>query len=371
MKDALCVYIGRFSTFHNGHAEVARRALCKYARVLIIVGSAKQPRTIKNPWKAEERVRIIRAWYEEERKQREEFGQLIILTSRDYRYNNNLWLIETQKLIASVQGSDKVVWITGSKRDDTSFYLDMFPRPSFELDLAEENRRVSLHLSATWCREIYFGRTFNGQKLDERGYDILMRSFVPPTTIDFLDSFEKTDDFAKLIHEFEVTSERKAAAVTNYGERIDITIDNVVIQSGHVLLIRRRSAPGKGLWALPGGYLNPREWSFDGSLRELDEETKIDCPPAVLKNSLVFDHWFEHPDRSNINRVITHAFCFKLPDYKINGRVTLPKVTAEDDADRARWVPLAEALAMSEVLFDDHHDILEEFIGRLNNKGQK
>ena len=34
-----------------------------------------------------------------------------------------------------------------------------------------------------------------------------------------------------------------------------VTTDAVVIQSGHVLLVKRRTAPGKGLWALPGGFL--------------------------------------------------------------------------------------------------------------------
>jgi bifunctional NMN adenylyltransferase/nudix hydrolase len=32
-----------------------------------------------------------------------------------------------------------------------------------------------------------------------------------------------------------------------------VTVDAVVVHSGHLLLVRRRSEPGRGLWALPGG----------------------------------------------------------------------------------------------------------------------
>lgn len=367
MKLGLCVYIGRFSLFHNGHAEVLRRALNTYVKVLVIVGSARQPRTPKNPWKAEERAQLIRAWYaEEQNRSSKPLGELIILTNRDFPYNNQLWLVEVQKLIAGVS-TGLPVYITGSKRDDTTFYLDMFPAPTYQLDLVEENRNVSKSLSATWCRELYLGRTLNGKELSSTEYDALIKAFVPAATVDFLDEFEKTEHFEYLQEAHRVLTQRRSEIIGKYGPMISVTIDNVVIQSGHVLLIRRRSHPGKGLWALPGGYLNSNEWTLQGALRELDEESKIDCPPAVLRNSVVFDAWFEHPDRSLISRVITHAFCFKLPDYKVNGRVTLPKVKGSDDADRARWFPLSEALAMSETLFDDHHSILEDFITRLSS----
>lgn len=363
----LTVYIGRFSIWHNGHAEVALNALRKSQKVLIIVGSARQPRTIKNPWKAYERVDMIHKWYDEEFKRDNTLGELIIETNRDFMYSNARWLVETQKLIAihTPHGSVGPVWITGAKRDDTSFYLDMFPSPTYELDLLEENHRVSKFLSATWCREIYLGRMFNGSKIGTREYDMLMRSFIPSTTLDYLDAFEKTSTYAGLVKEYEVIKNRQADATGKYGLRIDVTVDSVVIQSGHVLLIKRRAYPGKGLWALPGGYLEQREVTFEGALRELNEETAIKVPPAVLRSSMQLSDWYQHPDRSNINRVITHAFCFVLPDHKIDGRVTLPKVTGKDDAEKARWFPISEALEMSEVMFDDHHAIIEDMINRV------
>lgn len=42
-----------------------------------------------------------------------------------------------------------------------------------------------------------------------------------------------------------------------------------------VLLVRRAQDPGRGLWALPGGYLNPHEAPEDAARRELQEETAV------------------------------------------------------------------------------------------------
>jgi bifunctional NMN adenylyltransferase/nudix hydrolase len=62
-----------------------------------------------------------------------------------------------------------------------------------------------------------------------------------------------------------------------------VTVDAVVVQSGHVLLVKRKAMPGAGLWALPGGFLNQEETLLDGAIRELKEETKIKVPVPVLK----------------------------------------------------------------------------------------
>ncbi|HMM25754.1 MAG TPA: bifunctional nicotinamide-nucleotide adenylyltransferase/Nudix hydroxylase, partial [Pseudoxanthomonas mexicana] len=42
----------------------------------------------------------------------------------------------------------------------------------------------------------------------------------------------------------------------------------------------------------------------------------------------------------------------------------LPDVRGGDDADKARWIPVSEALEMGPKLFEDHLHILEFFLGR-------
>ncbi|MBN6743269.1 NUDIX domain-containing protein, partial [Acidithiobacillus sp. MC6.1] len=65
-----------------------------------------------------------------------------------------------------------------------------------------------------------------------------------------------------------------------------VTVDAVVIHSGHILLVERKAEPGKGLLALPGGFLDQRERIEDGMLRELKEETNIKVPVPVLRGSI-------------------------------------------------------------------------------------
>lgn len=138
-----------------------------------------------------------------------------------------------------------------------------------------------------------------------------------------------------------------------------VTVDGVVVQSGHLLLVRRRAYPGKGLWALPGGFLDQSEGVKEGVIRELREETKLKVPTAVLKGSIKDSKVFDHPNRSLRGRTITHAHLIEL------NPGPLPPVKGGDDADKARWFPLEEVLTMEGQLFEDHFSIINYFIGRV------
>ena len=134
-----------------------------------------------------------------------------------------------------------------------------------------------------------------------------------------------------------------------------VTVDSVVVCSGHVLLVKRKEQPGAGLWALPGGFLNQKETLLNGAIRELKEETKIKVPVPVLKGSVRTQMTFDYPNRSTRGRTITTAFYIDLGFEK-----KLPKVTGADDAEKARWVPFNEA--RRDMMFEDHYDILDYFI---------
>jgi bifunctional NMN adenylyltransferase/nudix hydrolase len=73
------VFIGRFEPFHRGHFAVVERALKLAQQVIILIGSANKPRTIRNPWTIAEREVMIRAAFEHDS------DRLIIRPLRDRR----------------------------------------------------------------------------------------------------------------------------------------------------------------------------------------------------------------------------------------------------------------------------------------------
>ena len=122
-----------------------------------------------------------------------------------------------------------------------------------------------------------------------------------------------------------------------------------------MLLVKRKHAPGIGLWALPGGFLQPDETRVYGMLRELKEETKIKVPGPVLMGSIKSQKTFDHPHRSTRGRTITTAFFIDLGFSE-----KLPKVHGSDDAEKAVWVPFKDVDRTK--MMEDHFHIIDTFI---------
>ena len=330
------VLIGRFQPIHNAHLEIIKRATALCDQLVIVTGSANQPRTYKNPFTSQERDRMIRA---------AAAGlsmRISVEANPDTIYNDQAWAIRVQGLVAKhVQPGDKV-GIIGHKKDDSSFYLDMFPQWGYEdVELIE-------FLSAVNIRDLFFKRDVNMN---------FIKGVVPETTFDFLKSFKETAEYEQIIREREFIAEYKKQYASLPYPPIFTTSDAVVICSGHVLMIKRRSEPGKGLWALPGGFVNANTDKSvrDAAIRELREETGIKVPAPVLYGSIQDNKVFDAINRSARGRTITHAFKIVLPDGE------LPKVKGQDDAEKAKWVPIAEV--KSEDCFEDHYEILQHFVG--------
>lgn len=51
---------------------------------------------------------------------------------------------------------------------------------------------------------------------------------------------------------------------------------------GRLLLIRRRNDPGRGLWSVPGGRVEPGESDAEAVVREMAEETGLVVEPGPL-----------------------------------------------------------------------------------------
>jgi bifunctional NMN adenylyltransferase/nudix hydrolase len=337
------VFIGRFQPFHNGHKQVVESALEIADKVIIVIGSADQPRTPKNPWTVTERSAMIIA---------QDFnGQLPrikIVKVRDQKYNDQQWAAGIQKAVEDATLGDgwrdrTTFCLIGHNKDESSYYLKMFPQ--WTLIDHEMNEQVS----ATDLRELYF----EGKNLK------FLQSLVPTEVYAYLQIFRQRKEFEVLVRENEFIKQyRKAWEVAPYPPTF-VTTDAVVVQSGHVLLVQRGAAPGEGLWALPGGFLNKNETMVDGAIRELREETKLKVPAPVLKGSIKSSHVFDYPERSLRGRTITNAFLIELPAGE------LPKVKGGDDARKARWFPINDVFRMADQLFEDHFDIIQYFLGRV------
>lgn len=343
------VFIGRFEPLHNGHAAVARHALGRARKVIFLIGSADTPRSLRNPWSVAERSVMIQAALDGAA------DRLILRPLRDHLYNESLWIAGVQRTVADAirdDGGDANarVGLIGFDKDASSYYLREFPQwPLVDVQHTQA-------LSATELRRYLF----EAGDIDFHGALLMLRANVPQPVFEMLEAFRRSSPaYTQLVAEYRFIEQYKAAWKDAPYAPTFVTTDAVVVHSGHVLLVRRRAEPGKGLWALPGGFVGQNEALLDSCLRELREETRLKIPVPVLKGSLRRQHVFDHPERSQRGRTITHAFHFDFPSGE------LPGVRGGDDADKARWVPVSEALEMGPKLYEDHLHILEFFLGRV------
>ena len=333
-----CIYIGRFQPFHLGHLETVKVALQKAQTVLIMLGSYKVAPDTKNPWNAAEREQMILSCIDPELHFRLKFVYV-----RDRLYSDNLWLSEVQQKVVEIAEEDARIAIIGHHKDSSSYYLDLFPQWQY---ISTENFR-GIH--STEIRNTYF------EQRPATEYFPL----IPEGTQKFLQAFRQQPIFQGLIEEYQfVQAYQKAWAQAPYPPTF-VTVDAVVVQCGHVLVVRRKAKPGKGLVALPGGFLQQNETILNGMLRELREETGLKVPRPVLQGSIVDNHVFDNPLRSLRGRTITHAYFIQLQAGK------LPQVKGGDDASKAWWMSLSDLYAHEDTFFEDHFQIVQHFVSRI------
>lgn len=329
----LAVFIGRFQPFHAGHRAAVNCAMLAATQVLILVGSANKARTPKNPWTFNERAEMIRAHFPDG-------NRVSVRPLADNRYNESQWMQDVQSNVQAMGVADEDVLLIGHKKDGSSYYLDSFKWE--RLDCGFFPLGSSRTIDATKIRELFFEE-----------HTAYLDSVVSPEVLSIM---HNADD---LKVEHQQLKAYKQLWVTAPFPPTFVTTDAVVMQSGHILLIRRKDAPGKGLWALPGGFLGETETVFDSCIRELREETGIKVPEIILRKAKAGYQYFDDPARSLRGRTITHAFFFKLDDAQ-----ELPHIRGNDDADKAQWFSLAEIENMSTRIFEDHFDIIEYFKNR-------
>lgn len=339
------VFIGRFQPPHLGHLAVIRAALKRARQVIVLVGSAWQARSLRNPWRFDERRSMVRSAFDDDDNARLEIVPLL-----DALYNDDVWVHDVQRKVRDLAHPEHArlprIGLIGASRGQSSYFLSLFPQwESVSVPLVEA-------ISASQIRQRLF-------RSDASAIEYLSTNAshdLPPPVVACLRDFMNDLPFRQLVEEQQLLDQYQSAWAQAPYPPIFVTVCAVVVQSGHVLLVKRTSAPGKGLYALPGGFINSQERLMDACLRELRERIRLKVPEPVLKGSLRGQRLFDEPHRSWRGRTLAEAFYFALrPDQQ------LPKLKPVKGGDHARWVPLAEL--EPESLFEDHFFIIQDFLG--------
>ena len=275
--------------------------------------------------------------------------RLTCVPVRDY-FDEARWLAAVRQGVAqALSGHDAraptSTVLVGHFRDATRDYLRAFPDWALHAVDGVAVRRASAMRDALFAAPQASLGALAGE--------------VPAGTIDWLRAWSAQPLFEALAQEAELMRAYDASWAAAPYPPVLVTVDCVVRCRDHVLLIRRGQAPGKGLFAVPGGFLEQRETTQQAALRELDEETHLALPAATLRACLKATDVFDQPDRSQRGRTITHGHFFDL------GQRELPRVQADDDAEAAEWTPIAALCALEDRFLDDHFQMLDHYLGLL------
>jgi cytidyltransferase-like protein len=128
-----------------------------------------------------------------------------------------------------------------------------------------------------------------------------------------------------------------------------LTVDAVIVKEGKVLLIRRRSTPFKGYYALPGGHIERNEGIEDALVREVREETGLVVEPEMRIGI------YDNPGRDKRGNVTIACMC----------RIRRGRPRAGSDSDEARFFPIGR---LPPRLAFDHRDIIRDGIRLVRKK---
>lgn len=355
-KYDVVVYRGRFQGFHNAHLRTILMALEQAEKVIVVIGSANEPRTYyRNPFFENEREEMIRGALEDHFRHEDVSFVTVEDDPSDQQWANTVFASvrrEVGRLFEDTSKETRIVSYKvaqiGFKKDENCVRdVNLFPEweyvdtPQFE------------PLDATQVRDILFSKRPLG----------FLRGVCPDSVIEYMKEFRYKDDFINMMDEKNF--------VANYRRKFDgleyaptfVTGDNVAFQDDTVLLVKRLDHPGKGLWALPAGFFNAAgraassgKWVpadknvFECAVRELFEETSANVTKDDLRMALIDVKVFDAEGRDPRGRILTHAHV-----YNFDGQAVFD-IEAADDAEEVRRFPVSEVTRR--MMYADHYDII-------------
>ena len=303
------VLIGRFQVPepHEGHRFLINEIKSNCDKLVILLGSANRARSIRNPYTYEERkAAVLRL-----------FPDVLVAPLNDYKYSDAQWradVVYTINTIVAERYNNVEVVLFGHKKDGND-YLDWFPQYNYQ------NITSDIDVSGTEVRRS-------------------IEKLLPTAVQEDIEYFRK---------------EAELFANYPYPETLSFMCGDPVVEcDGHILVVQRGGHPGRGSWALPGGFKNRNETMLDAAIRELVEETNLRVPEKVLRGSIVSTRLFDSPTRGSGIPRTTLAVHIRI---KRDSDGKLPRVSAGYDAKKAEWVPLYDVLNKLP-MHDDHKDIV-------------
>jgi ADP-ribose pyrophosphatase YjhB (NUDIX family)/nicotinic acid mononucleotide adenylyltransferase len=122
-----------------------------------------------------------------------------------------------------------------------------------------------------------------------------------------------------------------------------VTVDMIIEHQDGVVLIERGNDPYKGLWAIPGGYVDDMEALEKAAVREAKEETSLDYVGLRFMG-------YRNSTPAACRRSLTNIFVGRGEGV----------MKADDDARNAKVFPLDKLPPRDKIAFD-HYDILQDY----------
>lgn len=143
-----------------------------------------------------------------------------------------------------------------------------------------------------------------------------------------------TSEGVEVLEEYRNKKRRADEQLAHAFNNPTLTADGIVIVDGRIVLVRRGREPGKGKYALPGGFVEYGERVEECAVREVLEETGLRTEPLGLVGV------YSDPRRDPRGHIVSTAFHL---------RVVGGELRAGDDADSAS---LFDLNALPELAFD-------------------
>ena len=136
------IFIGRFQPLHQGHVHALGIASSQVEKLYILIGSANQCRSIKNPWTFAERKQMLHL-----KLHAANVTNYEIIPLNDYRYSDTQWMSDVRATIEHFNMGSPILF--GHMKEGNN-YLKWFPELKFKSIEAQYS------INATKIREQMF-----------------------------------------------------------------------------------------------------------------------------------------------------------------------------------------------------------------------